>query len=215
MKRKLAFLSFAACILLAALVGCQAAATNDNPVQQSAYKKIQKALVNLDTYQSNATVEYISNKGSNTYGTLQQCKSSGEYRIEVTAPTNVAGNVTLFDGKMIYQYNPKIAGKLSMATKETPERSEIFLNSFVKNYLNSQNVSVSVANMEEGQCTVLEANIPGAHPYMRTEKLWVDNDTQLPVKLVIYDPDGTERIIVTYQDFEYNIPLEDSLFQLQ
>jgi outer membrane lipoprotein-sorting protein len=68
--------------------------------------------------------------------------------------------------------------------------------------------------MDEGQCTVLEAIIPGSHPYLSSEKLWVDNKTSKPVKLVIYDPDGAERIIVTYGAFEYNVELDDSLFTI-
>ena len=78
----------------------------------------------------------------------------------------------------------------------------------------SQESSVTVANMEEGQFTVLEATIPGNHPYLATQKLWVNNETLLPAKMVIYDPAGTERVIVTYHNFEYNIELDNALFSI-
>lgn len=205
---------FVLALAVAALSGCQKLMPDKTAQtkEQNAYQKIQTTLLNTKTYQSEATVEYKSNKGSNTYGTLQQCKISGEYRVEVTAPENVAGNVTLSDSKTICQFNPKIAGRIAIGTKESQERTEILLTSFIKNYLKSQEVSISVANLGQGQCTVLEAVIPGEHPYLRSEKLWVDNQTLKPVKLVVYDPDGGERIIVTYQKFEYNVPLDDSLF---
>lgn len=203
------------CVALftALLTACQGNAANtESDAIRSSYEKIQKKLVNLESYQSEATVTYKSNKGANVYDTLQQCKMDGKYRIEVTGPKNVAGNVTLSDGKTISQFNPRISGKVSVGMKENPERSEIFLTSFVKNYLASQEVSVSVGNFGEGKCTVLEAVVPGNHPYLATEKLWVDNKTLNPVKLTVYDPDSGERVVVNFKTFDYNIPLEDSLF---
>jgi outer membrane lipoprotein-sorting protein len=201
----------AAAMALVLFTACQG--ISKNPAAQSAYQRIQTLLVNLQTYKSEATVEYKSNKGSNTYETLQKCKITGEYRVEVTGPDKVAGNITLSDGKTIYQFNTKIQGKLAVATKESQERSEIFLTSFVKNYLQSQDTSVAAAKVEGDPCTVLEATVPGSHPYLATEKLWVDNQTFKPIKLIIYDPQGSERIIVTYKTFDYNVQLEETEFK--
>lgn len=200
-------------MLALALAGCGILPKKaQEAVEPSAYEKIQKSLTELTSYESTATVEYISNKGRNSYEVLQQCRVTGEYRVEVTGPDSVAGNITLSDGATIYQFNPKISGKISVGIKENQERSEIFVTSFIKNYLNSQDVSVSVGNFGEGKCTVLEAIIPGDHPYLASEKLWVDNKTLNPVKLSIYDPDGSERIVVTFSTFEYNVELDDELF---
>ncbi len=210
MKKRFALLSIMLFVLI--LSACGASSEESSKISQTTYEKIQKRLIALDSYKSEATVTYKSNKGSNTYDTLHQCKMDGKYRIEVTAPKNVAGNITLSDGKLISQFNPKIEGKVSIGVKENPERSEIFLTSFVKNYLASQEVSVSVGNFGEGKCTILEAKVPGNHPYLATEKLWVDNKTLNPVKLIVYDPDSSERIIVNFKTFEYNVVLDDSVF---
>jgi len=199
-------------VLIAMLAGCGILPKKVDDVPLNAYAKIQKALTEMQSYRSNATVKYISNKGSNEYDVMQACRITGEYRVEVVGPENVAGNVTLSDGITIYQYNQNISGKVSVGVKENQERSEIFVTSFVRNYLGSQEVSVSVGNFEEGKCTVLEAIVPGEHPYLSSEKLWVDNETLKPVKLCIYDPDGSERIVVTFKTFDYNIALDDDLF---
>jgi len=184
----------------------------DGTADANAYEKIQQNLMNMTSYQSEATVKYISNKNTNEYQTLQQCRISGEYRIEVTGPEDVAGNITLSDGETICQFNPNVSGKIAVGSKESPERSEIFLTTFVKNYLNSKEVSLEVSNFGEGRATVLEASVPGTHPYLASEKLWVDNETYKPLQLVIYDPDGAERVVITYNSFEYNVALDDSLF---
>ncbi len=201
-------------LLAAVLIGTSACFGKEGVVEATAYERIQKMLVELTSYRCRATVEYKANKGSNTYETMQHGRSTGEYRVEVTGPERVAGSVTCSDGGHIYQYSSKVNGTASLLVKETQERSEIFLTSFIKNYLQSQEVSISVANMEEGQRTVLEATIPGSHPYLASEKLWVDNETLAPVQLIVYDPDGAERIVITYNSFEYNVELDNSLFTI-
>ena len=178
----------------------------------SAFERIQRKLMELTNYRAIATVEYRSNKGSNIYETIQHARITGEYRVEVTAPAHVSGSVTTNNGQQIHQFNSRVNGRVSLQVSETPERSEIFLTSFIKNYIQSQEVSIHVADMEEGVRTVLEASIPGNHPYMALGRLWVDNETLLPVKMVIFDAEGNERIIVTYHVFEYNVDMDDTLF---
>jgi len=190
------------------------ACKSSTPVEPepSIYQKIHESLVNLQTYRARATIEYISNKGRNQYETIQHARITGEYRIEITAPDNLAGHVTSSDGQHIYQFNTRVNGRVAILAKESKERSEIFLTSFIKNWQSSKETSVSVASMDEGQFTVLEATIPGNHPYMATQKLWFNNQTLQPTKMIIYDQDGSERVIVTYHNFEYNVELGDVLF---
>lgn len=211
MKRK-RILVLVFLLLIGMISGCKKNATDDK-VDASAYEKIQKQLTNMTSYESKATVKYISNKNTNEYETLQQCKTSGEYRIEVTGPEKVAGNITMYDGSTIYQQNKKISGKIAVSTKETQERSEILFTSFLKNYTQSNEIAVMAATIDEGKCTVLEATIPGEHPFLAKEKLWIDNKTLNPVQLSIYDQDGSERISVTYNTFAYNVDLEGELFK--
>ncbi len=210
MKRVL--LVLAAALIAFSLAGCKGGVTDAG---STAYERIQTKLVNMETYQADASVKYISNKNSHIYDTTQYAKISGEYRIEVTGPENVAGNITLSDGKVICQFNTHVTGKISVGTNETQERTELLLTSFVKNYVKSREVSVTVANMQGTDCTVLEAKVPGEHPYLATEKLWVDNKTLKPVQLVVYDSTGGERIVVNYAKFDYNVKLDDNLFIAQ
>ena len=206
--------------LLIALTFLAACSTGDglrgpaDANEVTAFERIQRMLFELQTYRAMATVEYRSNKGSNIYETVQHARITGEYRIEVTAPEAVSGSVTVSDGRQIHQFNNRVNGRVSLMVQETPERSEIFLTSFIRNYKQSEEVSVSVADMDEGVRTVLEATIPGNHPYLSVARLWVDNETLLPVKLIIFDADGSERVVVTYHVFEYNAILEDGLFTI-
>ena len=215
MKMKL----FMALILLLGAFGLSACGSEGtrgpaDAEEISAFERIHRKLTELTNYRAIATVEYRSNKGSNIYETIQHARITGEYRVEVTGPAHVAGSVTTNNGQHIHQFNSRVNGRVSLQVSETPERSEIFLTSFIRNYILSEEVSVHVADMEEGVRTVLEAAIPGNHPYLALGRLWVDNESLLPVKMVIFDAEGNERIIVTYHVFEYNVDMDDSLFTI-
>ena len=190
------------------LCGCSLGGTG------TAQEKIQKKLTDMKSYSATANVTRISNKGENTYGTKQYYKTTGEYRLEMTSPAEIAGNYTVYDGKTVCQYNPKLGSKVAVEVEENQARNELFLGQFVKNYLQSEGVMVETAKLDEGRCTVLEAIIPGDYKYTATEKLWIDNETLLPVQMIIYDADGNERYITTYDEFEYDVEFDENTFQI-
>jgi len=181
---------------------------------RNAYEKVNDMLTNLKSYRSCVKIKYISNKNTNTYDMIQQCKASGEYKLELKSPENVAGNITLFDGNTIYQFNAKTNDKISIAYQESMQRSELLLISFVKNYNQSLKTCVSIANINKNKYTILDAEIPGEHPYFNSERLFVNNNTLAPEELIIYDKNKSERIIITFENFEYNIELKDSIFKI-
>jgi len=201
-------------LLFATACGTQGLRGPANEEEINTFEQILLKLTEMQDFRAIATVEYHSNKGINVYETVQHARITGEYRVEVTAPENVAGSVTASDGRQIFQFNSRVNGRVSLQVNETPERSEIFLTSFVRNYLQCDEISVSVADMEQGLRTVLEATVPGGHPYLAISRLWVDNETLLPVKLVVFDQDDAVRIVVTYHVFEFNVTLDDGLFSL-
>ena len=194
------------------IIGC--AKKNNINKPQSVYQKINKMLINLKSYKADVNIKYISNKNTCEYKLTQYCKADGKYKIEIKEPENSSGNIILCDGKKIYQFNSKINGRVNILSHENPERSEIFLTSFIKNYSKSLETSVGVANILKNKCTVLEAQIPGEHPFLSSEKLFIDNQSLKPVELIIYDKDNSERIVIVFSDFEYNIDLVDSTFVL-
>lgn len=214
MKKMLKSLLFAAMAALLLFTACAGQRSPVTEAETSAFEQIQQRLIAMENFRAIATVEYHANKGINVYETIQHAKVTGAYRIEVTAPAHVAGSVTASDGQQIFQFNSRVNGRVSLQVQETPERSEIFLTTFVRNYLQSNEISVNVMDMEQGLRTVLEAPVPGSHPYLAFSRLWVDNETLLPVKLAVFDQDDAVRIVVTYHVFEFNVTLDDGLFSL-
>ena len=192
-----------------ALAGCSNASDTDE------YANIQDKLVNMESYSCEAEVTFYSNKGENKYTINQQAKNDGRYFLETTSPDSVKGNIILFDGNMLWQYNPNLDSKISVGDKDKMERKEICLFTFLENYLKSKDVALETANIDESIYTILEAKIPGGNKYFDSEKLFINNETKAPERLVIYDTNGKERVLVTYNNFVYNPEIKDSKFNVE
>lgn len=194
--------------LLLVLTGCA-----NKPI--TGYKNVQDKLMAMESYISDVDITYVNNKGQDKCKTTQYAINDGKYRIEIAEPIEQKGNVILFDGKMVWSYNPSVEQKVQVNAPDKPERYELILFSFIENYVKSQNVTVESANFDESLCTVLEAEIPDDNKFLATEKLWIDNESMMPVRLVIYDDEGKERIIAQFSNFQYNCQIEQSKFTLE
>lgn len=191
------------------ITGCTKTNSTDD------YVNIQEKFINMESYSCNANVVFYSNKGENTYTINQQAKNDGKYYIETTYPEDVKGNVILFDGNILWQYNPSLDSKISVGDKEKIERKEICLFSFLENHLKSKDITLETANIDDNLYTVLEAKIPGGNKYFDSEKLFINNKTKSPEKLIIYDTEGKERVLVSYDNFIYNPKIEDRKFDIE
>lgn len=179
------------------------------------YASAQDKLMNMQSYKAEVDISYISSESESTYTAVQTADNQGRYKLEVTSPENLKGSSILFDGKMIWQYNPNIEQKISINAEDKPERSELILFSFIENYVKSTDTTVTTAKTEGEPCTVLEADIEGAGKFIASEKLWIGNEDMLPKRLVIYDTDGNERIIVVFNSFEYDPQLPEDEFVIE
>ena len=190
-----------------------AACSREEPMTE--LESIQKQLAEMKGYTCTATLTRTSHRGEQTYETKQYYKSTGEYRLELLFPENVAGNYTVFDGEHICQYNPRLDSSIIKDVPESQHRNELFLGQFIANYMQSEGVSVEAAALDASRCIVLEAVIPGKDADLSTEKLWVDRETLLPVRFIIYDTDEKERYRMDYTSFEFDPQFDESLFTIE
>ncbi len=189
-----------------------AACSRQEPMTE--LEAIQKQLAEMEGYSCTATLTRTNDRGTQTYETNQYYKSTGEYRLELTAPQHVAGNYTIFDGNRACQYNHRLDSSIIKNVPESQHRNELFLGQFISNYMQSEGVSVEAASLDESRCIILEAVIPGNDANLSTEKLWVDRESLLPVRFVIYDTDGEARYQMDYTAFTFNPQFDDTLFTI-
>ncbi|MBR1737931.1 MAG: outer membrane lipoprotein carrier protein LolA [Firmicutes bacterium] len=173
------------------------------------FKDVNDMISGLENYSAKMNITYISNKGEITYEGEQGASVDGRYRITTTKPEEVESCVIINDGKMIWQYNPRVSSTFSVKANDKKERYELIIFSFIKNYRNSENVKEET---EDGKYTVLEANIEGGGKYISSEKLWIENENFTPVKLIIYDDEGKERIREEFSGFDTKPAFEEGYF---
>ena len=182
----------------------------------------------MSSYQATVLVTFHSNKGSNTYTVQQQVMSSGQYRMEVMAPEECKGVVTICDGTTTIQEDPSIG--MRVTATETPVRGALFLFDFWQQYLQGASgyiqggvLSVSAApeysdveapdkEKPSEEEYMLEARLKGTHEKLVVQRLWVSSDNGYPLRMVVYDIQGKPSIEMEFLDFQPNAVLDPSLF---
>lgn len=195
------------CLLLISLLflnGCARGESN--------YDSVQDKLMNMTAYSADVEINYINGGENAIYKVKQTAANDGRYKMVTYYPENLKDCAILFDGKLIWQYNPNVEKKIQVNSKDKPERSQLVLFTFLENYVKSINTTVTTAKTEGQQCVVLEAEINSGDKFMAKEKLWAGSEDMLPKRLVIYDGDGNETIVVTFNSFEYNPKLLEDEF---
>ena len=177
--------------------------------------KIQDKLINMESYACLANVSHISDSTTNIYETKQVYQMDGKYRMEVIKPEHIAGLTTVFNGDKIIQHHTRLGKYYSCELVPDDLRNQVFLGSFVKNYLQSEDVSIRVQNMGPGLTTVLDAIIPGANKHMCLQRVWIDQKTYQPVRMAILNEEDKETVVIEFLEFTYNPKINESIFSLK
>ena len=176
---------------------------------------VEEKLMNMDSYAASLEISHMDNGEKNTYQAKQLYQIDGNYRFEVIKPDYISGLTTIYNGEKIIQYNPNVDEPKLVELADNEFRNQIFLGSFIKNYLQSQDVSIEVQNIEGATTTVLEAIIPGGSKHMASQKLWLDHESKKPVTMIIYNEEGQETVIIKYGEFTYNPKIDQSIFTIE
>lgn len=169
---------------------------------------IQKFWAQMTSYQATLQITFVSNRSSNTYTVRQQVLMSGPYRMEVLAPEECRGVLTICDGEKTMQKDPSIG--MTVEASETPVRSVLFLQEFWQQYLRSP----EKVEPEDGEY-VLETELSGGHEKLAVQRLWVNAQNGYPKRMEIYDTEGMLSIRVDYIEFQPNVEMDTSLFTIE
>ena len=169
---------------------------------------IQEFWAQMTSYQATLQITFVSNRSSNTYTVRQQVLMSGPYRMEVLAPEECRGVLTICDGEKTMQKDPSIG--MTVEASETPVRSVLFLQEFWQQYLRSP----EKVEPEDGEY-VLETELSGGHEKLAVQRLWVNAQDGYPKRMEIYDTEGMLSIRVDYIEFQPNVEMDTSLFTIE
>ncbi|MBM7614263.1 LolA family protein [Alkaliphilus hydrothermalis] len=195
-------------ILLFSLIACQ------TPTDEELYYKAQKKLNEMEGYTTLAKIYVQRDAEEKEYIFQQTFQNPDKYRLEILAPENLKGNLTISNGKTAWIKHPAINQVWRMQDFEQSQEQLMFIGYFMRNLLNSEDSRVEREMIEGKSYGVITTSLPGGSYYFYEQKLWIDLKTLVPSHLHIVDEKGKVRFRVLYEDFVYNPKLEDSLFNL-
>jgi len=182
--------------------------------REKSFEKVGNRLLKLTAYTCDVTMRVTNNKSTMEYKLKHFYKSPDKYRLEVLAPEELKGQVTIYNGSSSYIYHPKINRYLVTENFSNSVEYNSFIGSFMNHIKKTDNIRVSKEKDGEKELLVLEFEVPEGNDYMHLEKLWIDAEKAQPVKAEIYGDDGKITVLLYYNNFVYNPDLDDNNFAI-
>ena len=176
-------------------------------------KDFKEMVVSMKSYSCDAKVTVVSNKNEDVYEVSIIWENGGRYRIKTNKPDILTGNIILFDGKGLWQYNPNVQSKISFAGVggDFDGKSKIFISEFMKTYLNSQGDTEKEVFLNGKNYYVYETDVDGGK-YLSRQKLWVDEEKAVPFKLETFDSQGNVIFTAEFSEFKYDVEISEKEF---
>ncbi len=180
------FLFIGSFLLLISVAGCGKTA------EESIHKKVHTAYYDMPTYSARCIVTAFTKGGQNDYEcTVHYNKDNNSYRV-ISSDMEIAitGEKTTIS-----------KGDNVLETPSSGDDMSIFLNTFFKSYYESESTSLTTSSGDISDATLLECDV--INPTMHTShmKLWVDNETALPLRMQVYGEDDFLNTEVSFEEF--------------
>lgn len=182
-------------LLAFAFYGCNGAKGTSIHSERNFFKELKQ-------YESEVTVTFLKDKQPNEMKMKQIANMNGSYEWTVIEPEHLKDVKVSFDGNQITEYFPSVNKTLEV--KGSTAQNEIVLTHFVSRYLTNENIKEQEIQLNGKSVHTYEMPIEGGFKYLSKEKLWLDEKSQLPLKMEIYDDTGNITIEVVYKDFKFN-----------
>ncbi|MCI8805582.1 MAG: outer membrane lipoprotein carrier protein LolA [Clostridiales bacterium] len=192
--------------ILACICGCSGESAEERT-------DVKEKITSMSGYSCEAEINVKSNKGQNNYSARISWEKSGKYKIETKSPEILKGNVILFDGKGLWQYNPNIESKISLSKTggDFDGKSKIFISEFMKSYLSGSDSSEEEVLFGGKKYNVLLANVGGGK-YFAYQKLWIDVEEEVPFRLQTFDDKNNTVFSADFSDFKFDSDFSEDEF---
>ncbi len=92
---------------------------------------------------------------------------------------------------------------VALKSKSADSYMPIFVNTFFKYYYGGEESFMNVSKLKNFAATVLETELAGKDKNAARQKLWIDNETALPLKTEILNSDGGIYMEIVYKSFKF------------
>ncbi len=172
-----------------------------NNISNKSADEIEKYILNMDSYSAVVQVTIKSNKNQNIYKLKQQyLKKENIYKQEAIEPQNIAGVQFLYNNGELKIENTKLKLSKIYTDYKYIESNELSLNSFIEDYIESEN---SKCYEKDGK-VILETEIKNNNKYILYKKLYINKAQGNIEKMEIEDETQNDRIYILYNEIEIN-----------
>jgi len=179
-----------------------------NNISNKSADEIEKYILNIDSYYAIAQVTIKSNKNENTYKLKQEyIKKDNSYKQEVIEPENIAGVKFIYNDNKLKIENSKLNLIKIYENYNYIESNELSLNSFIEDYLQSDNKK---CYEDEGR-VILQVELKDNNKYNTTKKLFINRTKGKIEKMEIIDGTQTARIYILYNEIEINTAKKEEI----
>lgn len=173
--------------------------TGDN-INNKSISNIEKYILNIKSYEIKANIKVISNKNVNEYRVLQKFIGPNLYIMEILEPENLKGVTIEYNGNVLKISNSQLGLSTIYENYNEITTNNIFLNSFIKDYISSEESNYTIENEQ----VIFSTNIVDDNRYAKTKKLYVDINTSKPIKLEIEDVNQKCLVYILYNEVTLN-----------
>lgn len=205
MRQRIICLLFIACVVF---TGCAGLGF------QRGYDEVSRKLLALEDYTCDVKMRVTNNKSTMEYRQKHFYKNPDRYKVEVLAPKELEGQMTIYNGNSACIYHPRINQYLVTENFKDSVEYNSFIGSFMNYIRKSDDIKVSSIKEGEKELFVLEFKVSEANNYMNTGRLWLDPEEITPLKAEIYGNDGKTNVEIYYYNFVCNPGLKDGDFEI-
>lgn len=169
-----------------------------NNITNKSIQEIEEYILNISYYEAELEVTVQSNKNTNKYILKQKYINSKLEEQVVVEPSNIEGLTILYENGKLTVNNTKLNLQTVYDNYEEITQNNLWLNSFIEEYKNNNNRSIS----EDSNYVIMTVNT--ANNYEKVETLYINKNTGNPEKMIIQDKNQKNMVYILYNEIRIN-----------
>ena len=169
-----------------------------NNITNKSIQEIEEYILNISSYEADLEVTVQSNKNTNKYILKQKYINSKLEEQVVVEPSNIEGLTILYENGKLTVNNTKLNLQTVYDNYEEITQNNLWLNSFIEEYKNNNNRSIS----EDSNYVIMTVNT--ANNYEKVETLYINKNTGNPEKMIIQDKNQKNMVYILYNEIRIN-----------
>lgn len=169
-----------------------------NNITNKSIQEIEEYILNISSYEAKLEVTVQSNKNTNKYILKQKYINSKLEEQVVVEPSNIEGLTILYENGKLTVNNTKLNLQTVYDNYEKITQNNLWLNSFIEEYKNNNNRSIS----EDSNYVIMTVNT--ANNYEKVETLYINKNTGNPEKMIIQDKNQKNMVYILYNEIRIN-----------